>query len=244
MLNVILIDDEQLARRRMQMLLDELDQNIHVIAEASNGKEAIELIRKHKPDLIFLDIQMPVLDGFDVVDLLSQECPPVIFVTAYDEYALKAFEVHAVDYLLKPVRKERLKKALEKTNNNQHMENQFQAIRQLLQVHTEQTQQKVTKLPVNHKNEILMLDFHRISFLEADGKLTWVHTTENKKYRTDFSFTELENRLKNYSFLRIHRSHIVNLEEVKKLEPWFNHGYRLQMNTGAQLEVARRRTGE
>ncbi|MEX1135771.1 MAG: LytTR family DNA-binding domain-containing protein [Balneolales bacterium] len=244
MLNVILVDDEELARKRMQLLLDELGHDVRIIAEASNGKEAIQLIRKHQPDLIFLDIQMPVLDGFDVVDLLAGECPTVIFVTAYDEYALKAFEVHAVDYLLKPVRKERLKQALEKVENKRYSDNQFQSIRQLLQDHVEQKKKGFTKLPVNHKSEILFLDFHRISYLEADGKLTWVYGTENKKYRTDFPLNELETRLESHSFLRIHRSYIVNLEEVKKLEPWFNNGYRLQLNNGTELEVARRRAAK
>ncbi|MEX0928219.1 MAG: LytTR family DNA-binding domain-containing protein [Balneolales bacterium] len=239
---MILVDDEELARKRMRMLLDELDQGIHVIGEASYGREAIKLNRKLQPDLMLLDIQMPVLDGFDVVELMGSECPPVIFVTAYDEYAVKAFEVHAVDYLLKPVRKERLKQALGKMSDSRQMENQFKSIQQLLLDHIGKKYSGFTRLPVNHKNEIFLLDYRNISHLQADGKLTWVHTTDNKIYRSDLSFFELASRLSDHSFIRIHRSCIVNLEEVEKLEPWFNNSYRLKMNNGAEHEVARRRT--
>ncbi|MEO1480453.1 MAG: response regulator, partial [Bacteroidota bacterium] len=112
MLRAVLVDDEPLARTRMRMLLAEAEQEVEVIGEAGSGREAVPLIYETKPDVLFLDIQMPVLDGFDVLDLLAPPRPHVVFVTAYDEFALRAFEVHALDYLTKPVRAERLARSL------------------------------------------------------------------------------------------------------------------------------------
>lgn len=240
-LSVVITDDEQPARNRLRLMLEELDADISVIGEASNGKEAIEKVRHEKPDLLFLDIQMPVLDGFDVIDLLGEDCPPVIFVTAYDEYAIKAFDVHAVDYLLKPVRKERLMESVKRITEQGQSDSMRQSVRKLRESRVPSPGRILRKIPVNYKHEIRLIDHDEILWFEADGKLTWVHTIEGKKYRTDFSLSDLDDRLKNTTFLRIHRSVIANLDFAEKMEPWFKGGYRITLKDGTELDVARRR---
>lgn len=240
MTRILIVDDEKLARQRLRLLLDELDIPTKVIGEAPDGKKAIELVRNKEPDLLLLDIQMPVLDGFDVVDMLPEPRPPVIFITAFDEYALKAFEVHAVDYLLKPVRTERLRKSLRRLGDPSYLEEQKASVEQLLQKHQKRTDILSEKLAVEYRQEILMVDLDQVLYLEADGKLTWVHT-EERRYHTNFRLHELEKRLKAHSFFRIHRSYIVNLKQIEKLEPWFNRGLRIKLQDGTHLDVARRR---
>lgn len=243
MTRILIVDDEELARQRLRLLLEELDAPTEVIGEAPDGKKAMELIRDKKPDLLLLDIQMPVLDGFDVVDMLPEPRPPVIFVTAFDEYALKAFEVHAVDYLLKPVRAERLKQSLERLKDPFYLTEQKASVERLLQKHQKHSDLLSEKLAVEYKQEILMVDLDQVLYLEADGKLTWVHT-EERRYHTNFRLHELENRLGDHAFFRIHRSYLVNLKQIEKLEPWFNRGLRIKLYNGTHLNVARRRLSD
>ncbi|MCC5905034.1 MAG: response regulator transcription factor [Balneolaceae bacterium] len=184
---------------------------------------------------------MPVLDGFDVVELLGDDCPPVIFVTAYDEYAIKAFEVHAVDYLLKPVRKERLEESVKRVMQKRGSGSRPDALKKLLGESAPRNMNLLQKIPVNYKQEIRLIDHDQIFWFEADGKLTWVHITDQKRYRCDFSLSDLEERLTGTSFLRIHRSFIANMNQVEKLEPWFKGGYRITLKDGTELDVARRR---
>ena len=244
MLTIVIVDDEKLARNRIRDLIGELEVDVQILGEAANGKEAIEIIRSKSPDLVLLDIQMPVLDGFDVVDLLGEDRPDIIFITAYDEYALKAFEIHAVDYLLKPVRKERLSEALNRVEEKETPEEDYQAIDDLVSSYLQSKNRELRRIPINYKKEIRFVDYEEVCYFEADGKLTWVHTDDGEKYRTDFSLKDLEQRLQSQPFLRIHRSRIVNLKLVKKLEPWFKDGFRLTMKNGTTLDVARRRIKE
>lgn len=241
MLNIVIVDDEKLARNRIRDLIDELEVDVQVLGEAANGKEAVEIIRSQSPDLVLLDIQMPVLDGFDVVDLLGSDRPDIIFITAFDEYALKAFEIHAVDYLLKPVRKERLSEALNRVDKREAPEEDYQAIDDLVSSYLQNKTREFRRIPINYKKEIRFVDYEEVCYFEADGKITWVHTDDGEKYRTDFTLKDLEQRLRSQLFLRIHRSRIVNLKLVKKLEPWFKDGFRLTMKNGTTLDVARRR---
>lgn len=240
MIRILIVDDEELARRRMKLLLNELDIPVNVVGEASDGKKALELAREKNPNLLLLDIQMPVLDGFDVVEMLPDPHPPVIFVTAFDDYALKAFEVHAVDYLLKPVRMERLRQSLQRMSDPSYIAGQQTSVKHLLKEHYKLSGGMPAKLAVDYKHEILMLDLDQVLYLEADGKLTRVYT-DGHRYRTNFSLHELEERLENHAFYRVHRSYIVNLEQIEKLEPWFKNGLRIQLKNGVLLDVARRR---
>lgn len=232
----IIVDDEQLARERLRTLLNELDFDLE-IHEAPNGKEALQSIKELDPALLFLDIQMPVLNGFDVIELLPEDSPGIIFTTAYDEYAIQAFEVNAIDYLLKPIRKERLQKALQRFINQQHEETkpQIQQLRSYLN-------RSLKRLPVQHKQDILLLPLQEICWIEASDQLVYVHTGTDS-YRTDYSLDELTDLLPD-TFYRIHRSTIANLHKVEKMSPWFNNSFRLVLTDGSELDVARRRTAE
>lgn len=233
-LNIVLVDDEELARSRMKALLKEQDQfSLNIAAEAGDGKEALRVIPQLQPDLVFLDIQMPVFDGFDVAEMLPKPRPPIVFATAYDEYALKAFEVHAVDYLLKPIRRERLIQSIERVLNQQGDDKS--RVDELLQARKPQMDQ----FGVHYKQEVLLVKTADILWFEADGKLVYA-VTEERKYRADFNLDQLSERLDD-QFFRSHRSFLVNTGYIKKLIPWFNNNWRLEMKNGEQLEVARRR---
>ena len=236
-LNIVLVDDEEPARQRLRQMLDELEGFTFLItAEATNGKEALKLIPQYKSDLIFLDIQMPELDGFDVAGMLPEPRPPIIFATAFDEYALQAFEVHAVDYLLKPIRKKRLHQAVQRVIDQREL--QQGAVDKMLSTHTPATD----RIGVHYKQEILLINTEDILWFEAHDKL--VHAiTEERSYRVDVNLDQLEQR-HHATFLRCHRSYLVNTGHIRKLIPWFNQGWRIEVKNGRQLEVARRRVAE
>lgn len=238
MLRILVADDEKPARDRIRHQLNELDMDIKVVAEATGGREAVKLILRERPDLVLLDIQMPVLNGFDVVELLNGHMPAVIFVTAYDEYALQAFKVHAVDYLLKPVRKERLEESLRRVMASSSEPGHSEVYR-LLQDERVGKRGGIRKIPVYFKQEILLLDYDVILYFQAENRLTRAITTDGR-YRVDHSLEELEEKLRNESFFRIHRSTLVNLQAAQKMDPWFG-GYRLVLSNGTELEIARRR---
>lgn len=185
-ISALVVDDEQPARERMGALLEEVESfNVTVEGFASSGKEALELLKEAQPDVVFLDIQMPGLDGIDVAGMLKEPAPAVIFVTAYDDYALKAFEVHAVDYLLKPVRKERLEKGLDAAIQRAPSALQFQkALSDIADP---------DKIAVNHKQEILLLETREVLWFEADGKYSEACTTQNQ-YIADYSLEQLEEK--------------------------------------------------
>ena len=242
----LIVDDEELARSRMRSLLSEVNLSggaeIEQTGEATNGKEALMAVRDHQPDLLLLDVQMPLLNGFDVAELLPQPRPYIIFVTAYDEYALQAFETHAVDYLMKPVRPERLEKALERIRLLKSGSQQQQALNELADARR-QDNPYLQRLPLQRRDEIFITPSEQIIRFRADGKLVYAHTAD-QTYRVDFTLAELEERLHPDRFFRIHRSHIINLDKVDKLIPWFKGNYRIKLSTGTELDIARRRLPE
>lgn len=231
----LLIDDEELARSRLKSLLDEcsLSKQFTFVGEANNALDGIKLFHKVKPDVIFLDIQMPQLSGFDFLDLLPTDYKAkIIFVTAYDEFALKAFEAHAVDYLMKPVKKSRLDDSLAR----------------LLQEfgNTESTvansASSKQKIPVTYKQETLLLPIADILWIESRDTMTFVHTKSKQIYRCDKTLDDLEQRYD--GLFRLHRSYLVAVNEINKLIPWFNSGIKVELSSGLQLEVAKRRVSE
>ena len=235
----ILVDDEPLARERLRALLDEAAIDVTIVGEAGSGKEAIPLIHEEQPDVVFLDVQMPVLDGFDVVDLLAEPRPHIVFVTAYDEYALQAFEVHALDYLTKPVRLERLNKTLRRVQDERDKATARDGLDSLQH---ERQHRPIRRMTVHVGRKLRVINLGAIRYIEADDKLVFVHLAD-AKYRTDFTLDELEQRL-DERFVRPHRSHIVNLDAVRELIPWSSGTYRLRLTDGTDLPVARRRTSE
>ena len=235
-----MIDDEPAARRLMKNLLQQHNDVVEVIDEASNGKEAIEKIEKLNPDLIFLDIQMPDLTGFEVIEQLSKK-PNIIFTTAYEQYAIKAFETFSIDYLLKPIKEERLEQSMQKlrqfgrlnptidVNGLQEIIRQFQAPR------------KATALPIKTGDRINLVRYENIAYLEAQDKYVCVFTMDGQKYLTDHSLTILAEKLPS-TFCRIHRSYIINKEKIREMHRHFSGRYLFIMDDKAATRLTSGRT--
>jgi two-component system LytT family response regulator len=235
MIKAIIIDDERLARNELKKLLLDFPE-IEVIAEAANAAEGVEKIDSLNPDLIFLDIQMPGKTGFDMLSELER-APNVIFTTAYDEYALKAFEVNALDYLLKPVEPKRLADALQKL--------QVEEDKEPLSDHTISVNRSI----LNEHDQVFVKDGERCWFVklsdirlfESVGNYAKVYFGPNKPLILK-SLNALEERLDEKVFFRANRKHIVNLRLIEKIEPYFNGGLLLEMKGGEKIEVSRRQT--
>lgn len=228
-MKALLVDDERLARVELTKLLEKFPE-IEIIGEATNGEEAIEKIEELNPDLVFLDIQMPGMTGFEVLDQLHI-VPNVIFVTAYDEYALKAFEANALDYVLKPVELSRLEKAISK----------------VLEIHNKESTTDDRKL--NYSSQIFIKDgekcwfvkLNEVRMFESEGNYVRLYFNESKPMILK-SLNNLEKKLEEQEFFRISRKYIINLTWIEKVETWFNGGLRITLKTGEQLEVSRRQT--
>jgi two-component system LytT family response regulator len=235
MIRAIIIDDERLARNELKKLLLDFPE-IEVIAEAANAAEGVEKIDSLNPDLIFLDIQMPGKTGFDMLSELER-APNVIFTTAYDEYALKAFEVNALDYLLKPVEPKRLADALQKL--------QVEEDKEPLSDHNISVNRSI----LNEHDQVFVKDGERCWFVklsdirlfESVGNYAKVYFGPNKPLILK-SLNALEERLDEKVFFRANRKHIVNLRLIEKIEPYFNGGLLLEMKGGEKIEVSRRQT--
>jgi two-component system, LytTR family, response regulator len=219
----IVIDDEPAARRLMKSLLQEYSEIVTVIAEAGTGVEAIQKIEELNPDLIFLDIQMPDLTGFEVIEKLSRK-PNIIFTTAYEQYAIKAFETFSIDYLLKPIKEERLRQSMEKLkqfgrlNTSINVAGLQDIIRQF------QAPPKTTALTIKSGDRIILLRFENISYLEAEDKYVFVYTLDGQKFLTDQSLSALSEKLPP-QFYRIQKSYIINKERIKEMHRHFNGRY-------------------
>src|SRR3954467_3665467 len=230
----IIIDDERLARNELKKLLQEFGE-IEIIDEAANVQEGLEKIEQHNPDLIFLDIQMPGKTGFDLLEELDR-LPKVIFTTAYDEYALKAFEVNALDYLLKPVEPKRLADAIQKLHLTEQKENR-------------QGTENINNSLLSENDQVFVKDGERCWFVklsdirlfESVGNYAKVFFGPHKPLILK-SLNALEERLDEKTFFRANRKHIVNLRLIDKIEPYFNGGLLLELKGGEKIEVSRRQT--
>lgn len=232
---VAIVDDEPLAREGLRTLLTG-DRDVEVVAECADGQAAIEAIRRTKPDIVFLDVQMPDLDGFDVLRALAGEpLPAVIFVTAYDKYALKAFEVHAVDYLLKPFHDERFAEALARAKARRG-ENMTERIARLL----DERKPKVMRVLVKTGGRVLFIRADEIDWIEAADYYVKLHVA-GKVHMLRESMAALEARLDPDVFFRVHRSAIVNLERVRELQPFSRREHVLVLRDGTRLRLTRSR---
>jgi two-component system LytT family response regulator len=233
-MKALIIDDERLARTELKHLLETHSSKIEVIGEASNGSEGIKLIKKQSPDVIFLDIQMPEMDGFQMLKKL-EEIPKVIFVTAYDEHAIEAFKVNALDYLLKPVDPEQLKVAIEKLNSQNEEEFESNVI----------DSRKDRKL--NVEDRIFIKDgekcfFPKLSdvrYFESHGNYIKVYFLE-KRPMILRSLNSLEERLDENDFFRANRKYIINIHCIRKIENWFNGGLKVFLEEDEEIEISRR----
>ena len=232
-LRAMIVDDEELARFVVRELV-EAHSEIEIVAECVNGFEAVKAVAEHKPDLLFLDVQMPKLTGFDVLELIGTGTP-VIFVTAYDEYAMKAFEVHAVDYLLKPVGRERFEAALERAKT-----------RIATRVPMPAEVVAAARAPGSFAERIVVKDGTRVTLIPC-AKLEYAEAqddyvglvSEGKKHLKQQTIASLEASLDPALFVRIHRSYLVNLERVVRIEPYGKDSRMAILATGARLPVSK-----
>ncbi|MBN1935817.1 MAG: response regulator transcription factor [Anaerolineae bacterium] len=235
-MRILIVDDEPPARERLMRLLNGIE-GVELAGEAVDGPQAVELIEQQQPDLVLLDVQMPGLDGFGVIAAL-EEPPQIVFVTAYDEYAIRAFEVNALDYLLKPFSKERLEKAIRRAREAQAEEQDFASrLAPLLESLASQGHY-LTRLAVYDHDRIRVLNADEVDWIGIENEQTFVHV-RSQVYPLRQTLAELETRLDPASFFRAHRSAIVNLDRVKEIVPWFKGSHRLRLTTGAEVELSR-----
>jgi two-component system, LytTR family, response regulator len=236
----IVIDDEPAARRLMKTMLQEHADVVQVIAEAGNGGEAIQKIEELSPDLIFLDIQMPDLTGFEVIEKLSRK-PTIIFTTAFEQYAIKAFESFSIDYLLKPIKEERLNQSIEKLKHFGKLNASIDIAGLQEVIKQFQAPAKATALTIKSGDRIILLRFENISYLEADDKYVFVYNTDGQKYLTDQSLSALTEKLPP-QFYRIQKSYIINKDKVKEMHRHFNGRYLFIMDDKPATRLTSGRT--
>src|SRR3954468_13760300 len=235
-IRAVIVEDEELARGGLRELLA-AHPEIEVVGECVNGFEAVKHVPEWKPDLLFLDIQMPKLDGFEVLELLpNKESMAVIFVTAYNEHALKAFEVHAVDYLLKPFAAARFAEALERAK--QRIGRKEAMPSEALAAASRPKGQYAERIPVKDGARVHIIPAAKLDYAEAQDDYVCL-ASEGKKYLKQCTISSLENSLDPKDFLRIHRSYLVRLERVAKLEPLSKDSFVVTLHDGARLPVSR-----
>lgn len=240
-INTIIVDDEKPAREELAYLLKAFPE-VNVIGQGKNGVEAVALIKEHSPDLVFLDVQMPGLDGFGVLKKLVErrmKMPHVVFATAFDQYAVQAFEVNAVDYVLKPFDKARIAKAIQRARKM--LDTQTSTTDRLEQLVSQLGAAKSTpqraKVLVNVQQRLLLVNAEDIIFATVDGGSIWIVTRDlegSSNYRT---LDELSATLDADAFWRPHRSFLINLQHVKEVVPWFNSTFMLKMSDKKTTEV-------
>jgi two-component system LytT family response regulator len=233
-ITAVIVDDEELARAVLREYLAG-HPDIEIVAECSNGFEAVKTVSELAPDLLFLDIQMPKLNGFEVLELIGPG-PAVVFVTAYDQYALRAFEVHAVDYLLKPFTPERLSEALERTR--QRMErNEASPVPDLVK-QARASAKPVERVLVKDGSRVHVIPLEKIDYIEAQDDYVGIRAG-GKEYLKQDTMTELESLLPPERFIRIHRSYILNIDRLARLEPYAKDSRVAILADGTQLPVSR-----
>jgi len=237
-IRTLIVDDEALARERVKQFLVQ-NVEFEIMGEARDGAQAVAMIEEEKPDLVILDVQMPKLNGFEVLQIVK--VPPLcIFATAYDKYAIDAFEINAIDYLLKPFSQERFNQALQKAT--QIIKEKRSYLPKLEQLFTTLSQKTyyLEKLGVKAGKKISVLNVEEIDWFEADRELIYVHSKDTR-HIVNCSLTQLEKRLNPEIFFRCHRSAIVNLSRIKEIIPWFSGSHRLILTDGTELPLSRSR---
>jgi two-component system, LytTR family, response regulator len=238
----LIIDDEALAREAIRSLIA-LDPTLEVVGEVEDGGRAIQVIDGLRPDLLFLDVQMPEVDGFDVLQELAErgiKLPVTIFVTAYDEYALRAFEAHALDYLLKPIREERFKDAVAAAKSRISADRDSQAADQLasLLARGDLLARRPTRLPVKLEGRIVLVRLDQVEWIESEGNYVRLHLSD-RSYLLRDTMSAIEVKLDPDQFARIHRCAIININRIEYLRPWFTGEYIVRMQSGKELTLTR-----
>lgn len=239
MYKVILIDDEPLARSVVKEYLEKFPQ-LQVVQECGDGFEGVKAIQQHQPDLIFLDIQMPKINGFEMLELIENP-PAVIFTTAFDEYALKAFEAHAVDYLLKPFSEERFEKAIKKWEES--ASNNTNKNTQLLLETAAQSPSQNQRIVVKNGSKIKIIPVHDVFYLEAADDYVKIHTQEGS-FLKNKTMNHFEQTLDASQFVRSHRSYIINISQITRIDPYEKDNHIAILKSGAKVPVSRNGYGK
>ncbi len=259
MLRALIVDDEELARRGLEIRLADFD-DIEICAQARNGREALAAVREHSPELMFLDVQMPGMSGFEVLQRLSgSTMPDVVFVTAYDEFALQAFEANALDYLLKPINDDRLRDAIERVRRHQEAQQADEQRNKLLKFVCELTGREMTlesalqaaigerqaypkRIAIRDSAETICVDVDAIDWVDAAGDYMCVHANGDT-YVLRGTMKHLEDLLDPETFVRVHRSAIVNRHRVTSMRPHRNGEYFLRLGDATELKLSRKYKG-
>ena len=251
-LSVLIVDDEEIARRRIARLLSE-EPDVEIVGECADGQKAVETIRDSAPDVLFLDVQMPGLDGFGVLrQLEGARLPVTIFVTAYEQYALRAFEVFALDYLLKPFDTDRFRAAFRRAREHVERESSAQRSERLVKLlerlseDQRQLEERVgrtkggylDRLMVKSGGRVFFVKVDEIDWIEAAGNYVRLHVGKDALLVRE-SMSAMEEKLDPAQFARMHRSTIVNLDRIKEMQPWFTGEYTVILRDGTQLKLSR-----
>jgi two-component system LytT family response regulator len=239
-MSVLIVDDEPLARRRIKRMLA-TDADVEIVGDCATGREAVAAIRDREIDLLFLDIQMPEMDGFSVLESIAPErLPLVIFVTAYDQYALRAFEFYALDYLLKPFDRRRFEKAMQRARER-ILKEKGDALKERTIALLEEIKARshhLGRLVIKAGGRVFFIKTEEIDWIEAEGKYVRLHVGRESHLLRE-AIGSLESQLDPEKFLRIHRSTIVNIDRIRELQPWFHNEYRVILRDGTELMLSR-----
>ena len=238
-MKVIIVDDEPLARSIVKEFLQK-HPDLQLMQECGDGFEGLKAIQQHQPDLIFLDIQMPKINGFEMLELLEQT-PAVIFTTAFDEYAIKAFEAHAIDYLLKPFNQERFDKAISKWNE-QKSNNNEKATQQLLETASQSPAQS-QRIVIKDGSKIKIIPVHDVQYLEAADDYVKIHTKDGY-FLKNKTMNHFEQSLDGQQFVRSHRSYIVNVQQITRIDPYEKDSHVAILRSGVKVPVSRNGYGK
>ncbi len=229
MLTCLIVDDETPAREELKYMLKDIE-DIVVLGEASNGVDAIKLIDSLAPDMVFLDIEMPEISGIDVAKMLAEKDKniDIIFVTAYDNFAVDAFDVNAIDYLLKPISKERLYKAIDRINllKEERKDIGYHKLKSIIEDIEDKKHKNLNRISVYHNNKLFPIDTKEIIYATIEDKSTII-VTASGKYKLNISLNELIDKMPRDTFFRSHKSYIVNLDMIESIVPWFNYTYNI-----------------
>jgi DNA-binding LytR/AlgR family response regulator len=238
-LRTLIVDDEPVARSVLAEELAEMDA-VAVVGEAENGEAALRQIEALRPDLVLLDIQMPVMDGFEVIRRLRGPLPAVVFVTAYSEHALRAFEIGAVDYLLKPISVERLQAALDRAREarRNRLDNAERVARTLAAADSPKPQRR-PRIVARRGHDFYLLDLDEVFAFQADGEIVWI-VTADKKYAATQTLQAIHDKMKGTQFQRVHRSALVNTNKIRKLSALSSQRWLLTLTNGLEFTVSKR----
>jgi two-component system LytT family response regulator len=236
---VLIVDDERLSRQRIRRLLA-FEPECEIAGECENGSDAVRALARERPDILFLDVQMPELDGFEVVGAIRESRPLIIFTSAFDEYALRAFEVHAFDYLLKPFDRKRFRESLQRAKSHlarERSESPDGRLAALIE-HFANGRKLPDRIAVRNGGRVVFVKVGEIDWIEASDNYVCLHS-ESETHVLRETMGQLESRLDPARFARVHRSAIVNLDRIKELQPWFRGDYRVILRDGTELTLTR-----